>query len=180
MRLAVVVASVARPPTCDDAERRDGEGNSAEWDCRFQRVKASQPVMTADVGTARAVLIVDDDEDIRTAIHAILEDEGYGVLEAPDGLTALEMLRSAPHPLVVLTNHNMPRLDGPGLISFATEDPVLRGRHAYIYMTAASRVISPAFARQLDALHVPVLRKPFDLDQLIALIGEVAARLADR
>jgi CheY-like chemotaxis protein len=151
-----------------------------ERGCRIHRVKASQIVMTADVGTARAVLIVDDDEDIRTAIHAILEDEGYGVLEAPDGLAALEMLRRAQHPMVVLTNHNMPRLDGPGLISFVLDDPILRGRHAYIYMTAASRVISPAFARQLDTLHVPVLRKPFDLDRLVALIGETAARLADR
>lgn len=148
--------------------------------CRIHRVKASQPVTTADVSTARAVLIVDDDEDIRAAIHAILEDAGYSVLEAPDGLAAIEMLRRARHPMIVLTNHNMPRLDGPGLISFVLEDPILRGRHAYIYMTAASRVISPALAQQLDALHVRVLRKPFDLDQLVALIGEAAARLPER
>ena len=51
---------------------------------------------------------------------------------------------------------------------------------AYIYMTAASCVISPALAQQLDALHVRVLRKPFDLDQLVAMIGAAAARLPER
>jgi hypothetical protein len=67
---------------------------------------------------------------------------------------------AVPYPLVLLSNHNMPRLDGPGLFSFVTEDPGLARRHAYVYMTAGNRVIPPPLVRQLEALSVPVLRSP--------------------
>ena len=120
------------------------------------------------------VLIVDDDEAIREVLRVVLEDEGYQVIEAPDGLVALEMLRAMPVPMVVLTNHNMPRLDGPGLVNFVVEDPALAQRNAFIYMTAGNRVIHPAFARQLETLEVPVIRKPFELDALLAAVDHAA------
>jgi CheY-like chemotaxis protein len=123
------------------------------------------------------VLIVDDDEEIRATLRILFEDEGYDVFEAPDGLAALHMLRAVPYPLVVLSNHNMPRLDGPGLFSFVTEDPELARRHAYAYMTAGNRVIPPPLARQLEALSVPVLRKPFDIEDLIAVVEDASRRL---
>jgi len=107
----------------------------------------------------------------------VLEDEGYGVIEAPDGLIALEMLRASLYPLVVLSNHNMPRLDGPGLFNFIVEDPRLAADHAYIYMTAGNRVIPPDFSRQLSELHVPVLRKPFDVQALVDQVEAAARRL---
>jgi CheY-like chemotaxis protein len=123
------------------------------------------------------VLVVDDDEPIRDVLRAALEDEGYQVIEAPDGLIALEVLRAVPYPMVVLTNHNMPRLDGPGLVNFVVEDPTLSNRHIFIYMTAGNRIIPPTFARQLDELQVPVVRKPFNLDTLLGVIAEAAQRL---
>lgn len=124
------------------------------------------------------VLIVDDDEPIRAVLRDLLEDEGYQVVEAPDGVIALDVLRAMPVPMVVITNHNMPRLDGPGLVNFIVEDPELANRHALIYMTAGNRVINPSFARQLDALNVPVLRKPFDLIILLDAVAAAARRLA--
>ena len=62
------------------------------------------------------ILIVDDDEEIRVTLRILFEDEGYNVREAPDGAVALAILRAVPYPLVVLTNHNMPRLDGSGSV----------------------------------------------------------------
>jgi CheY-like chemotaxis protein len=126
------------------------------------------------------VLIVDDDEEIRATLRLLFEGEGYDVLEAPDGLAALRILRAVPYPLVVLSNHNMPRPDGPGLFSFVTEDPDLAQRHAYVYMTAGNRVIPPPLVRQLEALSVPVLRKPFDIDDLIAVVEDASRRLEAR
>lgn len=125
------------------------------------------------------ILIVDDDAAIRESLRALLEDEDYQVIEAPDGLIALEVLRALPSQAVVLTNHNMPRLDGQGLVSMIVADPALARRSAVIYMTAGNRVIPPTFAEQLRALHAPVLRKPFDLDALFDAIEAGTHRMVN-
>lgn len=123
------------------------------------------------------VLIVDDDPDIRDTLRLVLEDEGYAVQAACDGAMALDLLRRSPYPMVVLTNHNMPRLDGPGLLSFVSQDPSLLQRDAFIYMTAGNRIIAPDVARTLHELRAPVLRKPFDIEQLTQAVTEAASRL---
>ena len=45
--------------------------------------------------SARTVLVIDDEEPIRDAVRTILEEEGYTVLDAPDGLVGLELLRTS-------------------------------------------------------------------------------------
>jgi DNA-binding response OmpR family regulator len=57
------------------------------------------------------VLVVDDESEIRDVIHVYLRNEGYCVLEAADGLEALDILKSNPVHLVIL-DVMMPRLDG--------------------------------------------------------------------
>ena len=47
-------------------------------------------------------------------------------------------------------------------------------------MTAGNRIIPPELARQLEALTVPVLRKPFDIEGLVAVIEDAARRLEMR
>jgi hypothetical protein len=49
-----------------------------------------------------------------------------------------------------------------------------------VYMTAGNRVIPPPLARRLEALSVPVLRKPFDIEDLIAVIEDASRRLEAR
>ena len=123
------------------------------------------------------VLVVDDDADLRDLLRTLLEAEGYPVLEAADGLDALAILHAAPAPLIVLSNHHMPRLDGPGLFARILADPILPRRHAYLYMTAMPWAILPAFARLLAALQVQVVWKPFDVAELLAAIAEAAGHL---
>ncbi|WP_138754856.1 response regulator transcription factor [Paenibacillus sinopodophylli] len=57
------------------------------------------------------VLVVDDDSEIRDVIHVYLRNEGYQVLEAIDGLEALEVLQSNSVHLIIL-DVMMPRMDG--------------------------------------------------------------------
>ena len=71
--------------------------------------------MTADV------LVVDDEQSFRSSEAAILRSAGYVVVEAADGLEALEVLRSGPVGAVVL-DVAMPRCDGLELLG-ALEDP---------------------------------------------------------
>ncbi|AFH61842.1 response regulator transcription factor [Paenibacillus caseinilyticus] len=57
------------------------------------------------------VLVVDDDPEIRDVIHVYLRNEGYSVLEAADGLEALDAVSSNSVHLVIL-DVMMPRMDG--------------------------------------------------------------------
>lgn len=59
----------------------------------------------------RHVLIVDDSLSARNSLAHLLEDSGYAVLSARDGVEAVEMLQRA-KPLVVLADMEMPRMDG--------------------------------------------------------------------
>ncbi|OPA81253.1 DNA-binding response regulator [Paenibacillus selenitireducens] len=58
-----------------------------------------------------AVLVVDDDPEIRDVIHVYLRNEGYSVFEAADGLQALDILQQQTVNLVIL-DVMMPQLDG--------------------------------------------------------------------
>ena len=72
-------------------------------------------VPTADNAAHRRVLVVDDDPRTRNAVARLLTEEGYDASVAADGEEACGMLASL-HPDLVLTDLNMPRLDGRGLL----------------------------------------------------------------
>jgi two-component system response regulator ResD len=57
------------------------------------------------------ILIVDD-EALRSALRMVLEEEGYQVVEAPDGRSALDRLQQGRDCMVVLLDFNMPGMDG--------------------------------------------------------------------
>ena len=68
------------------------------------------------MGRACTVLVIEDDPQFRLTLIAYLEDSGYAVLEAADGLEGLEVFTRA-RPDIVLTDLRMPKLDGLGVIS---------------------------------------------------------------
>jgi CheY-like chemotaxis protein len=57
------------------------------------------------------IMVVDDDEDIRLMMRVLLEEDGYGVLEAENGQQAVEMAQSL-RPNLILMDLSMPVLDG--------------------------------------------------------------------
>lgn len=61
------------------------------------------------------VLVVDDEPDLRFLLRRLLESAGFTVDEAPDGVAALERMRDS-QPDVVVTDGQMPRMDGGDLI----------------------------------------------------------------
>lgn len=65
---------------------------------------------------ARTVLVIEDDPRFRLTLTAYLEDSGYIVLEAADGLEGLEAF-DREQPDIVLTDLRMPNLDGLGVIA---------------------------------------------------------------
>lgn len=124
-----------------------------------------------------AVLVVDDDDDIRDVVRDLLEDEGYVVEEARHGEEALRFLKRATGPFVVLLDLRMPVLDGAAVINAISKDKSLRQRHAYILATADNRTLPLAFVQQLTDLQIPVLPKPFEVRRLFDLVATSAERL---
>jgi len=123
------------------------------------------------------VLVADDDPDIRETVGDILEAEGYGVLKAQNGTEALDLLRATAPPLVVLLDLQMPKLDGAGVLGVVAADKQLATRNHYILMTARVRSLPLAFAHLLYHLHILLLPKPFDVEQILTMVADAAHML---
>jgi two-component system chemotaxis response regulator CheY len=118
---------------------------------------------------ARCVLVVDDSASVRLAERVVLTGAGYEVLEAVDGQDALAKLAARPVQLV-LTDLNMPGLDGVGLIRAIRADPAHRLTPVVMVTTESEQ------ARKLEGKAAGAtgwIVKPFGAEQLLA----VAARL---
>ena len=120
------------------------------------------------MGDGAAVLVVDDDPAIREFVGGALELEGYDVLTAPDGETALEIVGRR-EPCAVLLDMRMPVLDGWGFAAAYRGRP---GAHApVVVMTAAES--ARRWADEVGA--EDVLGKPFSLDDLLAVVARHCA-----
>ena len=114
------------------------------------------------------ILVVDDDPLIQMTIGGILEDEGYTVVGAGDGLEALARLAEL-RPAAILLDITMPRMDG---YAFATElaRRGLREAVPVIVLTADGRAAEKAAQLGADGY----LAKPFTLPTLLAEGARVA------
>ena len=124
-------------------------------------------------GGSGRVLVIDDTEQIRHLIRVNLELEGYEVMEASDGQAALEMLRDTTQPLpdVITVDALMPRRDGWWTVSMIRADPRLEP--IPIVMVTAS--VQPHHRAQAEQAAVDgFVAKPFEPDELLALIGILA------
>jgi CheY-like chemotaxis protein len=123
------------------------------------------------------ILIVDDDQDIREILRDLLQETGYIVLEAADGVDALVSLQAATHPMVVLLDLFMPYLDGSQVVEIVLDDPQLARRHTFIFMSARYQALPPGLTHLLELAGVPVIAKPFDFDELLDIVHAAARRL---
>ena len=108
----------------------------------------------------RSVLVVDDDTDIREAVAEVLAGEGYQVLGAGDGEEALTKCRAF-HPSVVLLDLMMPGMNGWEFRAEQKRDPEL----ADIPVVGLS-ALEPRAGIDAEGF----IRKPFEVDELIALV----------
>jgi len=121
------------------------------------------------------VLVCDDAAEIRQLIRINLELEGYEVVEASDGQVALEILHDVTQPLpdVITLDALMPRRDGWWAVSMIRADPRLE--HIPIVMVTAS--VQPHNRAQAERADLDgFVAKPFEPDELLALIATLAER----
>jgi two-component system nitrogen regulation response regulator NtrX len=124
------------------------------------------------------VLIIEDDPDIRWTVRFILEDQGYEVFEAPDGVVGRDLLRVSGQLLVILLDYMMPRLNGVELLREVAADGYTMQRHAFILLTAAHDLLPPSAVALLKALAIPIVTKPFELDTLLTAVAAANGRLS--
>ena len=114
------------------------------------------------MGQTSAVLVIDDDAGIRETLAEYLRAVGYHVDVAGDGVEGLERL-SETRPDVILVDLRMPGMDGRRFLELVRADPARRTLPVVLMSGTSS---AGEAATSADA----VLRKPFELDELLDLL----------
>jgi CheY-like chemotaxis protein len=122
------------------------------------------------------ICIVDDDEQFRTLFRHILQQQGYAVLEAPDGQRALEIINASPSRLIVVLAQALSERDSLTVFSALLADGALAKYHAYLLLSVAPR-LSPALESLVALLKVSVMSQPEDLHSVLKHISMLAHRL---
>jgi two-component system chemotaxis response regulator CheY len=117
---------------------------------------------------AKVILTVDDSASVRQMVKFTLSGAGFTVIEAADGNEALEKLTGPVN--LVITDLNMPNLDGIGLIRRVRANPALKGVPIIMLTTESQE------ARKLEGKAAGAtgwIVKPFAPQQLLAVVKRV-------
>ncbi|MGO8857922.1 MAG: response regulator [Steroidobacteraceae bacterium] len=118
---------------------------------------------------ARLILTVDDSPSMRLMMQLTLTSEGYEVVQASDGIEALEYARDHKADLI-LTDINMPRMDGIALVRELRLLPAYKGVPILI-LTTESALERKLLGKEAGA--TGWLVKPFNAEQLLATVSRV-------
>lgn len=120
---------------------------------------------------SKTILTVDDSRTMRDMLLLALSDAGHAVIQAEDGLAGAAALADAPKLDLIITDINMPRLDGYGLIDAVRRHAVHRGAPILVLSTESD---AAAKQRARAAGATGWIVKPFDPVRLLAAIDKVA------
>lgn len=119
-----------------------------------------------DLTGAGRILIVEDEDPVRTFVVATLTDCGYEVSEAEDGEEALEILEEDDQFDLIISDVMMPVMDGPSMVNKARSDMALKAK--VIFMSAYAET---AVRDQLDGIEdAGYIQKPFTLRAIAAQV----------
>ncbi|MEM9695242.1 MAG: response regulator [Myxococcota bacterium] len=131
-----------------------------------------EPFSLPEANSVSTVLLVDDSPTLRRAMSGLLKNEGYTVETAKDGNDALSKVDGSLRPDLVITDLNMPGLDGMGLIK-----ELRNGRLPYtpiLMLTTETEKSKRMEAKQAGA--TGWLVKPISRDDLVAVLRKVLPR----
>jgi DNA-binding response OmpR family regulator len=135
----------------------------------MSKVDMAMPVETSVARQAPSILIVDDEPQVVWMLQFSLEAEGYRTFSARDGRIALREMRDR-RPDVVLLDIMMPIMDGWSVLEEMRDLP---DRPRVVVLSARSSMRDRAKAAELGADRF--MPKPFNMDDLLALLTELAA-----
>jgi DNA-binding response OmpR family regulator len=115
----------------------------------------------------KTILLVDDDEPLRTLFGLALRKNGYYVIEADSGVAGFEMARK--HlPDLILSDFRMPGGDGASLLRDIRHDPELKFREV-VLMSGRPDLLVPS--KGMEDVADAFLVKPFSLQELLSCIA---------
>jgi two-component system, chemotaxis family, chemotaxis protein CheY len=118
---------------------------------------------------SKVIMTVDDSASVRQMVSFTLKQAGFDVLEACDGQDALSRMNGATVHMVI-TDLNMPRLDGIGLIKGVRSQPAYKFI-PIVMLTTESQIEKKQEGKEAGATGWIV--KPFKPDQLLAVVRKV-------
>ena len=121
-----------------------------------------------EITTASTILLVEDDELVRTLLRRMLERGGFAVVTASNGRDGVERFRERPVDIVV-TDMMMPEMGGDELIR------TLRVERPSVRIIAISGVEHPYLRMALGLGAKATLRKPLQGDRLVETVRRVLA-----
>ena len=120
----------------------------------------------------KRILTIDDSKTIRDMLSLTLSEAGFEVLQAVDGEDGIDVLEKQSDRVdVVITDINMPKMDGYGVIRHIRQQQRYNGMPVLV-LTTESEKDKRNVAREAGATGWMV--KPFDPERLIATINKVA------
>ena len=137
---------------------------------RLQPIEPSAPQVQVAAVRTPMVMVVDDSLTVRRVTERLLKREGYRVVTAKDGLDALEKLAEE-RPVILLSDIEMPRMDGFDLVRNVRADPKLAGLPVVMI---SSRIAQKHrdYAAGLGVEHY--LGKPYSEEELLSLVARYA------
>jgi DNA-binding NtrC family response regulator len=129
------------------------------------------PAPPGRAGSESSVLVVDDETAVRRFAARVLQREGYQVVEATDGMEALEMVRVGGISVeVVVSDIVMPRLNGVELMQALSES------HPALPIILMSGYATAALSELGIAAPCSILTKPFPAERLLAEVQRCTRR----
>jgi len=122
------------------------------------------------------VLVVDDEKDIAIIAKRLLERHGAQVITVNDGEGALEILKTKESPFtLIITDRNMPLVDGPALLSEIKSRPEL-AKHQETPTIMVSGKFAETAQEEAQKLGATTgLSKPFNLEELLDTVVSLIA-----
>src|SRR5437773_5364671 len=118
---------------------------------------------------AKTILVVDDDYELSDGIRAVLENQGFRVLQARDGQQGKQMVYNH-HPDLVILDMMMPRMAGYPVLEHFRDS---KDAPPFIMITANEGSRHKAYAEFLGV--VDYIRKPFAMDRLLETVSKTLA-----
>ncbi|MGE5589496.1 MAG: response regulator [Bacillota bacterium] len=118
------------------------------------------------------VLIIEDEPAIAMVLCEVLRDEGHSAEAFTDGTAALRRLLEEPIPDLVLVDLFMPRFGGRELLTAMRSD----ARLAAVPVILLTGAVPHSEAFPPEGSYQALITKPFDVDELVAVVNSVSAR----
>ncbi|MGG6265805.1 hybrid sensor histidine kinase/response regulator [Leptolyngbya sp. AN03gr2] len=128
------------------------------------------PIEPTIVQRTRSVLVVDDSMTVRQVVSAALDSAGYHVIQAKDGLDAIEQLQRHPEVEMITCDVEMPRLNGFEFLMQYQQEAQLT-QVPVIMLTSRTNEKHQQLAKQLGA--AAYMTKPFDQSELIQVVDQL-------